>query len=132
MTVVGIGVDVVAVDSFSEQLAIAGTQMESQFTPAERTLRAAERQPAEHLAARWAAKEAFIKAWSAAGAGNQPVLGAIDHREIEVVRDPWGRPVLRLHGSVESAFRATIGDCQTHLSLSHDGGVAVAMVVIDR
>ena len=56
----------------------------------------------------------------------------VDHREIEVVRDAWGRPVLRLHGAVKASVEATLSDCSMHLSLSHDGGAAMAFVVIER
>jgi holo-[acyl-carrier protein] synthase len=122
----------VDVAAFGEQLRVDGTRWTEVFTPAERELRAPGRDEDEHLSARWAAKEAFVKAWSAARAGRAPQLDHLDHREIEVIRDAWGRPILRLHGAVEHAVTTGLGECTTHLSLSHDGGSAVAFVVIER
>ena len=131
MTIAGIGVDVVNVRGFDEQLAVGGTTMRDQFTPAERDLRQPSRPEPEHLAVRWAAKEAFVKAWSVAHRGLPPRLPTVDLREIEVVRDAWGRPAVRLHGEVERAVTEAFDECTVHLSLSHDTDVAVAMVVIE-
>lgn len=132
MSVAGIGVDIVNVRDFDEQLAVAGTTMRDHFTPAERELRRPAGLPEEHLAVRWAAKEAFLKAWSVSRLGAPPQLAAVDLREIEVVRDAWGRPELRLHGEVERAVAEAFDEWQVHLSLSHDHDLAVAMVVIER
>ncbi len=126
----------VAVPDFAEQLARPGTAFARLFTPGERRdaagpgRSAADR--AEHLAARWAAKEAFVKAWAAARYGSPPALAEVDLRRVEVVCDAWGRPALRLHGEVAEAVRATLGEVTVHVSLSHDGGTAVAYVVIER
>ena len=81
----------------------------------------------QRLAARFAAKEAFVKAWSGARRGLPPLLAAVDLREIEVVDDGHGRPALRLHGAVAAA----VGERGTHLSLSHDGPSAIAVVILD-
>ena len=59
---------------------------------------------ARHLAARWAAKEAFVKAWSAALHGSPPVMGHVAWHEIEIVSDPWHRPAIALHGEAARAF----------------------------
>ena len=83
------------------------------------------------LAGRFAAKEAFIKAWSASRRGQSPALERVDLREIEVVVDPHGRPSLMLHGVVEDAFTRG-APCAIHLSISHDGPVAAATVLIDQ
>jgi holo-[acyl-carrier protein] synthase len=56
-------------------------------------------------------------------------LGAVALREIEVSRDAAGAPSLKLYGGAERA-RAALG-WALHLSLSHDGGVALALVVGD-
>ena len=58
----------------------------------------------QRLAARFAAKEAFLKAWSGARAGRAPALESVDLREIEVVDDGHGRPALALHGAVAAAL----------------------------
>ncbi|GAA4819004.1 holo-ACP synthase [Tomitella cavernea] len=134
--IAGIGIDVVAVPGFAEQLARPGTAFTRAFTPGERRACAGQDRDAaaraKHYAARWAAKEAFIKAWSAAVYGGPPVLPEAEMREIEVVADAWGRPGLRLSGEVAVAVRASLGEVVLHVSLSHDGDVAAAYVVIER
>lgn len=137
MTVRGIGIDVVDLHRFAEQLDLVGSRYRDAFTAGEREL---VRQPVggdaqlrehEHLAARWAAKEAFIKAWASARHGATPHLDRIEPRDIEVRLDAWGRPGLRLHGNVAEGIRATLGPTALHVSLSHDGGTVVALVVIE-
>lgn len=77
---------------------------------------------AESLAARWAAKEAAAKAL---GTG----IGQVAFRDLEVVRGAGGRPELRLHGAA-AALAAAQGLTQWALSLAHDGGFALAFVVM--
>lgn len=132
MSVAGIGVDIVDVRAFEDRLDVDGTRFREHFTPAERELHRPSGPLDEHLAARWAAKEAFLKAWSVARVGAPPLLPSVDFREIEVVRDAWGRPSLRLHGDVRRAVAEVFDECHVHLSLSHDVDTAVAMVVIER
>ncbi|MBM7230211.1 holo-ACP synthase [Dietzia cinnamea] len=89
---------------------------------------------ARHLAARWAAKEAVIKAWSAALYGEPPPIppDLLRWAEIETVCDAWGRPTVRLGGGVARQVAATLGDdVRWNVSLSHDGGSAIAFVVLD-
>ena len=87
------------------------------FTEAERQLTSE-----ASLAARFAAKEAVAKALGAPGG-----LRWVD---AEVVREASGRPRLALHGGVADAA-AALGATAWHLSLSHDGGIATAMVVAE-
>lgn len=89
---------------------------------------------ARHLAARWAAKEAVVKAWSAALYGQPPPIppDLLVWSEIETVCDAWGRPAVRLSGEVARKVAATVGEGATwHVSLSHDGEAAVAFVVLE-
>ena len=126
----GLGLDLVDLAGFRGQLAQPGTTfVEGAFTEAERREAEArpDHDPARHLAARYAAKEAFLKAWSGAAFGRTPVLVGVDLREIEVVSDGYGRPALRLHGRL----RELVGEVAVHVSLSHDGGVAGAVVVLE-
>jgi holo-[acyl-carrier protein] synthase len=110
----GIGIDVVDIARFLESLERTPTLREKLFTESERTL------SSQSLAARFAAKEALYKALS-------PSHGLQWH-EAEVISDPNGKP--------EFLFRGEIADlvdgAQVHLSLSHDGGIASAMVVVER
>ena len=149
-TVLTVGTDLVHVPGFSAQLDQPGTVFaQRSFTV--RELREARRRsqergtnPAQHLAARWAAKESFIKAWSQAhilcaksrGTSTSPVILAedVDWREIEVVTDRWGRPSLRLSGTVAHAVERSLGEevstpgCWP-VSMSHDGDYAAAIVL---
>ena len=126
----GLGVDIVDVALFVEQLADpASVFVDRTFTAAEQE--SAGRRPAsarpQRLAARYAAKEALVKAWSATG-GSTPAVPSPDLREIEVAHDERGRPRIVLSGAIAAAFP----DQHTvHVSLSHDGGYAAAVVLIE-
>ena len=130
MAVIGVGIDVVDLERFAESLRRTPGLSERLFTPGEARLGLAS------LAARFAAKEAFVKAWSGARAGRPPQLPTIDLREIEVVDDGHGRPALRLHGDVARALAQLAEELQiaaplrTHLSLSHDPPTAAAVVLL--
>jgi holo-[acyl-carrier protein] synthase len=123
---IGIGVDLVDVPAFGEQLADAASGfVDGTFTAGEQR---AAKGDARRLAARFAAKEAFVKAWSGSRRGRPPALASVDMREIEVVDDGYGRPGIQLHGAVAAAA----GDVRAQLSLSHDGPAAIAFVVVER
>lgn len=88
----------------------------------------------ESLAARWAAKEAAVKAWSSLVSPAPPALAAdsLDWAEIEVVPDRHERPTLRFHGRVASTLEDLAerlgARLDWSLSLSHEGGLAIALV----
>ena len=121
--IVAVGIDVVLVDRFAGALRRTPLLAERLFTEAERTTPSGNPRSAESLAARFAAKEAVAKA-----------LGAptgLHWHDCEVVADPDGRPWLTVSGSVaEAAAKRDI--TRWHLSLSHDGGIASAMVVAEN
>lgn len=125
MPVRGIGVDVCKVERIADSLARFGERMEKRlFTPAELAYCRHFKDPMPHLAARFAAKEAASKAL---GTG---IAGGVGWTQIEVVQ-PGGRvPTLALTGVALERFRA-MGATTSHLSLSHDGGLAVACVVLE-
>lgn len=126
----GIGIDLVDIPAFRRQLADPASRfIDGVFTPGERITAHARpsQDPARHLAARYAAKEAFIKAWSATRFGHPPLLQAIDLRQIEVITDAWHRPALHL----ADPLAAIVGSCRLHLSLSHDADTATAIVMIE-
>jgi holo-[acyl-carrier protein] synthase len=119
---VGIGLDAVDLDRFRRALARTPRLAERVFTAGERADAGASADPAPRLAARFAAKEACMKAL---GVG----LGAFSLREVEVVRDrASGRPTLRLHGTA-AALAATRGVRDWRVSLTHTRLVAQAVVV---
>jgi holo-[acyl-carrier protein] synthase len=114
--IVGIGVDVVDVDRFEATLLRTPGLRERLFTAAESTL------PVGSLAARFAAKEALAKALGAPAG-----LHWID---AEVVKDSDGRPSFVVTGTVK-ALADRLGVSVIHLSISHDAGIASAMVVAE-
>lgn len=129
---IGVGIDVVHLPDFEAQLADANSIfLKGTFTPGERAQSQARPggKPARHLAARYAAKEAFIKAWSGSRWGRPPLIATADLSEIEVLSDRWGRPRLKLHGALAAAVGS---ETAAHVSLSHDGDTATAMVVLER
>ena len=135
----GVGVDIVDLGAFAASIAEPGTRFANVFSATERRQArdAAERRgargdDAQHLGARWAAKEAFIKAWSEALYGQPPPIAPEDVRwpEISVVSDAWGRPAIRLGGRIAEAVRASLGEVQINLSLSHEGDTATAFCVL--
>ncbi len=124
--VLGVGIDIVPVERVEGLLERHGERaMRRLFTDAERAFAATQARPAESLAARVAAKEAAYKALS----GDETARG-IGWREIEVDRQDDGRPLLKFHGSAAERFR-TLGGARCHLSLTHAGGVAAAVVIIE-
>lgn len=130
----GVGVDIVSISDFAEQLDAPGTRFAQVFTSGERrAARAggAERE-AQSLAARWAAKEAVVKAWSSTLFGHPEVIDPehVDLSEIEVRTDAWGRPAIRLHGAIAKAMTGY----GVLVSLSHDpaADVSIAFVVLQR
>ena len=91
----------VSISEFAEQVDQPGTVFAETFTPGERRDASDKSSSAaRHLAARWAAKEAVIKAWSGSRFSHRPVLREDIHRDIEVITDMWGRPKVRLTGDI--------------------------------
>ena len=128
MASVGVGIDVVSIPDFAEQVDQPGTVYAETFTPGERR-DAADKSSlaARHLAARWAAKEAVIKAWSGSRFAQRPMLPEGIHRDIEVITDMWGRPKVRLTGAVAEH----LADVVIHVSLTHEGDIAAAVAILE-
>ena len=121
----GIGADIVAFERFQRFIDKENTALLKRlFSEQERERCEARKDSAACYAARFAAKEAFLKAL---GSGMRDGLSWLD---MEVVNDELGKPGLHLSGKALEVFNAkqlsTI-----YLSLSHDGGYAVAMVVLE-
>lgn len=115
--IVGVGIDVVDVARFGATLERTPALADRLFTEAERTL------PLDSLAARFAAKEALAKALGA------PV--GLGWHDAEVVRGADRRPAFVVRGTVEARM-AELGISSVHVSLSHDAGIASAVVVAER
>ena len=114
--IVGLGIDVVDVARFSASLDRSPGLRERLFTASEQT-----HAPAS-LAARFAAKEALAKALGAPA--------GLHWVDAEVHTEDGGRPFMRLHGSVAGRAKE-LGAVSVHLSLSHDAGIASAVVVLE-
>lgn len=110
----GIGIDVVDIERFTSSLERTPGLLEKLFTPAERI------KPVASLAARFAAKEALAKALSA-GKG-------LPWHDAEVVNLESGKPVFIFRGEIADL----VDGADVHLSLSHDAGIASAMVIVER
>jgi holo-[acyl-carrier protein] synthase len=114
--IIGVGIDVVDVSRFEATLRRTPGLTPRLFTDTERRL------PAASLAARFAAKEALAKALGA------PV--GMRWLDAEVVRGADGRPHLLMTGTVAARADA-LGARRTHLSMSHDAGIASAVVLVE-
>jgi holo-[acyl-carrier protein] synthase len=114
--IVGVGIDVVDIERFGRQLERTPRLRDRLFTDVERGL------PLASLAARFAAKEALAKALGA------PV--GLRWKDVTVQRDGTGRPSLEVSGTVAERT-AALGVVSLHVSLSHDAGVASAVVIAE-
>jgi holo-[acyl-carrier protein] synthase len=112
--IVGTGIDVVDIDRFKTSLERTPGLGEKLFTDAER------RKPLASLAARFAAKEALAKALNA-GKG-------LSWKEVEVINLESGKPTFLFRGEIADL----VDGADVHLSLSHDAGIASAMVIVER
>ena len=110
----GIGIDVVDIARFQESLERTPALKAKLFTEREATLKISS------LAARFAAKEALVKALDA--------RDIFSWHDVEVVNTPSGKPEFLFRG----ALAARVSGSRVHLTLSHDAGIASAMVVIER
>jgi holo-[acyl-carrier protein] synthase len=110
----GIGIDVVDIKRFAESLKRTPGLLERIFTPQERKL------PVASLAARFAAKEALAKALGA------PI--GLKWHDAEVIKSADGAPSFVLRDSVAQV----VNGAKVHLSLSHDAGIASALVMVER
>ena len=125
VSVVGVGIDLVDIARVERMLADKGEHALGRlFTDEERAYLATRPEPAGHVAARIAAKEAVYKAMQAL-----PGARAIGWRDLEVTRDADGRPAIRLHGLAER-LAAEQGGLQIQISLTHSSLSAGAVAVV--
>jgi holo-[acyl-carrier protein] synthase len=118
-------VDVVQVERLMQSLERFGERMEKRlFTEGELAYCRRHKNPMPHLAARFAAKEAAFKA---IGTG---LSGGVGWKQAEVIQPGGQQPTLQFSGVALERFHA-LGCTATHLTLSHDGGLAVATVIVE-
>jgi holo-[acyl-carrier protein] synthase len=115
--IVGLGVDIVDVSRFAASLERTPALAERLFTVDERAAGRSER-----LAARFAAKEALAKALGAPG--------GLSWHDAAVCNSDGGAPRLELSGGIAEAAKQR-GATSWHVSLSHDGGMAIAVVILE-
>jgi holo-[acyl-carrier protein] synthase len=120
--IIGVGIDVVPIARFESASARTTQLIERLFTPRERFTSGGIPRTAESLAGRFAAKEAVAKALGSPG--------GMSWQDCEVVVNDRGRPELMVRGTV-AAKAAELGVRSWHVSLSHDGGVASAVVIAE-
>ncbi|MFD6530282.1 holo-ACP synthase [Streptomyces sp. NPDC060184] len=120
--IIGVGIDVAEIARFDAALERTPQMAERLFLDRELLLPGGERRGIASLAARFAAKEAVAKALGAPG--------GLLWTDCEVWVEESGQPRLRVTGTVAARAEA-LGVRSWHISLSHDAGVASAMVVAE-
>lgn len=121
----GIGVDIIEVARVQRKLARTPGLKERVFTAQEIAYCQSKRASARHYAARFAAKEAFLKAM---GTGWRDGYG---FDQIEIVHDPLGKPQVRVHGKVRGFCRKQ-GISGMQVSLAHLKDIAKAVVILEK
>jgi holo-[acyl-carrier protein] synthase len=121
----GVGTDIIEVRRVEEKLLRTGGLKTKLFTDKEIAYCDSKHRPALHYAARFAAKEAFLKAMGTGWSGGHKFS------EIEVVNNALGKPELFVHGKV-SEFCASHGITGMEVSLSHIKELAKAVVVLEK
>lgn len=117
----GIGVDLVSLERMERAVGSNDHFVRRVFSPDERALCSGAPRPVEKYAGRYAAKEAFLKV---CGRG----VFSCPFHEIEVLNRPQGEPYYRLGEQAQDLLSAR-GIRRVHLSISHDGGLAIAYAV---
>jgi holo-[acyl-carrier protein] synthase len=114
-----VGIDLLEIDRLERALARRPRLEARLFTDAERAYAAGKARPAMHLAARFCAKEAVVKALA---------LEVWNPHDVEVVRDEGGAPAVRLSG--RAAARASELGASVAISLTHTRGMAGAVAMV--
>lgn len=123
--IVGTGIDIVEVPRVAQSIERFGDRFLNRvFTAAEIRYCQPKANRVERFAARFAAKEAAMKA---IGTG---MRGGVSWQDFEVGREPGGRPTMVFHGKAAQVAQA-LGVRRTHLSVSHTEGHAVAYVILE-
>jgi holo-[acyl-carrier protein] synthase len=121
----GAGTDIIEVQRVEDKLVRTESLKNKLFTPTEIAYCESKHRPALHFAARFAAKEAFLKAMGTGWSGGHKFS------EIEVINNTLGKPELFVHGKVKE-FCETHGIGTMEVSLTHIKDVASAVVVLEK
>ena len=122
--IVGVGLDLCLISRMEKALARSGGRFAARvFTANERRYCESRAQPAQHFAARFAAKEALLKALG--------VPEGLSWHELEIAQRPSGGPQVALHG-VAAQAATRLGISHLHVSLTHQGDAACAVVIAER
>ena len=130
--ILGIGTDIAKTEFWHKALNDPSTSViQGTFTSSELSYcKSGAVHPAQRLASRFAAKEAFIKALGSARVGRPPLQSQIPLIDIEVIIDEWGRPAIELHGLAQDLAHALkLGPIW--VSLSHEDEFATATVILE-
>ncbi len=123
--IAGIGIDIVDIGRVEALLSRYGERFTQRvFTETEASYARRSVRPAERFAGRFAVKEAVLKAF---GTGKSH---GIRWRDVETVRGAMGRPEVILHGNAANYLNNMRAD-RIHVTITHDGGKAVAFVIIE-
>ncbi|WP_329463548.1 holo-ACP synthase [Streptomyces sp. NBC_01431] len=120
--IIGVGIDVAEIDRFGESVERTPAMLQRLFVESELILPSGERRGIASLAVRFAAKEALAKALGAPA--------GLHWTDAEVYVEKSGQPRVRVRGTV-AARAAELGVRHWHVSLSHDAGVASAVVIAE-
>jgi holo-[acyl-carrier protein] synthase len=123
--IIGIGIDVIQIDRVAHMLESHGERFTAKiYTDAEVARCSRRRNKAQEYAARWAGKEAMMKAL---GTGWRR---GVRFKDIENYNLPTGKPMIRLHGRARE-IADELGATMMHISISHERDYAVAFVVLE-
>ncbi len=121
--IVGLGIDVCSIERMRRALERHGDRFFARICSEAERKDLSGRDVATALAGRFAVKEAFAKALDGAR--------GVGWHEVEVRREPSGRPTLALHGNA-IAMVEKFGANRWHVTITHDAGVAVAVVILEK
>jgi len=123
--IAGIGTDLVEIARIASKIERNDDFKHHVFAKGEIEYCDSMKNPAMHYAARWAVKEAFLKAFGVKFIGNQRLP------EIETTKDEHGNPDIKLSGETEEGFKEK-GFAFAHVSISHTDTHAMAYVIIEK
>ncbi len=121
----GIGTDIIEIARVEDKLSRTRGLREKVFTPREIEYSESRGRSGQHFAARFAAKEAFLKAM---GTGWR---GGYRFNDVEIINDGLGKPEVLVHGKIKEFCEAN-GIRRCHVTLSHSKELAKAVVVLEK